>query len=95
MYFNDVEATRLAENTFNCTHPLFLLSVNFDGIASNNRYSCKLYGAKIYDNGNLIRDYIPALDENNVAALWDKVSQAFFYNQGTGSFTAGPVVKEG
>lgn len=94
LYYDNRVIESLEEQTFNCNNPLFLLAVNRYGSVDERMYSCKLYGTKIYDNGTLIRDYIPALDENNVAALWDKVSQAFFYNQGTGSFTAGPVVKE-
>lgn len=44
---------------------------------------------KLYENNTLIRDYIPVLDRNNVACLFDKVSNTFFYNQGTGNFSYG------
>ena len=51
----------------------------------------KLYSFKIYDNGRLIRDYIPVKDENDIVCLFDKISNNFYYNQGTGDLTAGPV----
>ena len=49
----------------------------------------KLFSCQIYDNGTLIRDYLPCLDKDGVACLYDKVSETYFYNQGTGEFIAG------
>lgn len=46
----------------------------------------KLYYAKFYDNGVLVRDYIPVLDKNGVACLYDKVNNQLYYNAGSGSF---------
>lgn len=52
-----------------------------------------IYYLKLYDNnGNLLRDMIPVIDNNNVVCMYDKISQSYFYNGGTGNFTAGPVV---
>lgn len=47
------------------------------------------YYFKIYDNGVLVRDFVPVLDESNVPCMYDKVSKQCFYNKGTGTFTAG------
>ena len=55
----------------------------------NNGLPMKLYGAKIYNNGILVRDFIPALDSNNVACLYEKVSGTYYYNAGTGNFIYG------
>lgn len=60
-------------------------------IANNQPYpNCyakmKLYSCKIWDNGNLIRDFIPVLDENSVVCLYDKIDRKYYYNQGTGEF---------
>ena len=52
----------------------------------------KLYYFQIYDNGTLVRDMIPVLDENGVPCMLDKVGGQFYYNAGTGSFTAGPAL---
>lgn len=55
--------------------------------------SLKLYGCQIYDkSGTLIRDFVPALDEYSVACLYEEVSETYFYNQGSGSFTPGEPV---
>lgn len=51
--------------------------------------TARLYDCKIYENDILIRDFIPVLDENNVACLYEQVEGKFYYNKGTGTFTAG------
>lgn len=49
-----------------------------------------IYYWKIYDtNSNLVQYLVPALDSSNVPCMYDKVSQQFFYNQGTGEFSYG------
>lgn len=52
----------------------------------------KLYSLQIYDNDVLVRDFVPILDKNNVACLYDKVSEKCFYNKGTGTFNAGAII---
>ena len=42
----------------------------------------------VYLNGK------PVLDKNGIPCMYDKVTDQFFYNQGTGQFIAGPVVTE-
>jgi len=51
---------------------------------------CKIYSCKLYDNETLVRDFIPVLDSDNNVCLYDKISDKFFYNKGTGDFIAGP-----
>ena len=53
--------------------------------------SMRLYYLKMYSDGVLVRDFVPALD-NNVPCLYDKVSNKYFHNIGTGTFETGPVV---
>lgn len=49
----------------------------------------KLYSCKIYDQGVLVRDYVPIKTEDGVYALFDKVNNVVYANAGTGSFTGG------
>ena len=46
----------------------------------------KLYYFKIYESDILVRDFIPVLDYQKVPCLYDRVSQSFYYNAGTGTF---------
>lgn len=69
---------------------LYLFSVNNGG--NYNKASMKLYSCKIYDNGTLVRDFIPIKTTTNIYGLWDKVNKVFYPNAGTGTFTGGPAV---
>lgn len=55
-------------------------------INSTLNASVKLYSCQIYDNDVLVRDYVPVLDPYGVACLYDKVSEEYAYNAGSGSF---------
>lgn len=46
-----------------------------------------IYYVKLFDTSDtLTLDLIPVLDQNNIPCMYDKVSDQFFYNQGTGTF---------
>ena len=66
---------------------MYLFGINNNGL-SNPAYM-KLYYCKIYDNGTLVRDFIPVLDWNMTPCMYDRVTEQLFYNQGTGDFVAG------
>jgi len=51
----------------------------------NNR----IYYIKFYEDDVLVRDFIPALDANNIPCMFDKVESKCYYNAGTGQFIAG------
>jgi hypothetical protein len=52
-----------------------------------------MYSRKIYNNGVLIRDYIPVqMKETGEIGLWDKSEKKFYGNAGSGTFIAGEVV---
>ena len=54
----------------------------------------RMYYCKVYDNGNLIRDYVPARrKQDNAVGMYDRVDDVFYKNSGTGEFTVGPVVE--
>jgi hypothetical protein len=71
--------------------PIYLFRHNH--VNSTALYSkVKMHYFRLYDNGTLVRDMIPVLDENGVPCMLDKVGGQFYYNAGTGSFTAGPAL---
>ena len=49
-------------------------------------YDMYLYSCKLYNGESLERDFIPVIDRNNVACLYDKVEGKLYYNQGTEEF---------
>ena len=48
----------------------------------------KLYYLKMWDNGTLVRDFIPVINKSNLSmGLWDRVNEEFYGNNGSGVFT--------
>ena len=81
----------LTATTFTATNNLFLLALNNGNNAIDYTVG-KVYGCKIYDNGTLVRDFIPCKNASGVIGLWDDVNSVFYGNAGTGAFTGGPTV---
>lgn len=51
----------------------------------------KLYYCKIWDNGSLVRNFVPCKNTSGILGLYDIVNNVFYTNAGTGTFTAGPI----
>lgn len=98
IYFNDVlKLTQDWTSAYSGTN--VKLGIFKLGETNNTWYNSsaqqigKLYYYKLYDNGTLIRDFIPVKRiSDNKYGLWDKVTKAFYPNAGTGTFTAGPAI---
>lgn len=50
----------------------------------------RIYSCQLYENGTLVRDYVPCVSPSGKVGLYDKVTKRFFGNSGTGSLVAGP-----
>lgn len=70
---------------------LFVLTCNNAG-NFNSKYNtyARLYSCQIYDNGTLIRDYVPCTNPSGEVGLYDLENEEFYGNAGSGAFTAGP-----
>lgn len=75
--------------SFSAPIPVFLFASDDNGKADYFTHG-KCYSCQFYDNGNLIRDYIPCVDPTGTAGLYDLVGGKFYGNRGTGVFLAGP-----
>ena len=67
--------------------PLYLFAANTAGSATLPAIM-RLYACQIYDDGTLVRDFIPAKDELGNVGLYDKAGETFYYNAGIGVFGA-------
>lgn len=78
----------LSESDFTSTSNLLLLAgTNSSG---GSRFSNgTIYSCKIYDNGVLIRDYIP-VRVGTEGCLYDKIEDKLYKSASSGLFTAGP-----
>ena len=54
----------------------------------------KMYYFQIYENDQLLYDFIPVRRSDGVLGLYDTVTDTFFTNAGTGEFIAGPIISE-
>lgn len=91
-YINNELIFTTTYKTFTSPVSMYIFNVNNNGSAKEGS-SAKLYNCKIYDNGTLIRDFIPVKRiSDNGYGLWDKVTKAFYPNAGTGTFTGGPAI---
>ena len=86
-----VVVNTLTYASFQCKYNMYLFANNNAGSVAGNT-SAKLYSCQVYDNGTLVRDYIPCQTTSGEVGLYDLVNSAFYGNAGTGTFTAGPEV---
>lgn len=78
-------------SAFTTPNPLLLFGVyNGGSVAISGGF--KVYRAAIYDGYMPVADYIPCLDGNGVACMWDNVAGQYVYNTGTGTFAYGSSV---
>ena len=79
---------------FSCSNSILAFAM---GTNTGANYLAKAQVAyiKIWNNGRLVRDYIPVLTYDYEACLYDRVTRQFFRNAGTGDFVAGPIVDGG
>lgn len=86
-YFNGVETNTLKR--YKSTMTLFLFAYHHTNDTGSIHSSVRMCSFKIWDSGNLVRDFIPVLDFDDRPCMYDKVTGELFYNQGTKEFTYG------
>ena len=86
----ETEATS-SVGTFQCNYPLILFANNSGGNISGFG-SGKIYQLSVYDNGILVRNFIPCQNPSGEIGLYDTENSQFYGNAGTGVFIAGPEV---
>jgi len=72
--------------TFQCDYNLFLFANNNAGTVQGP-CTATLYSCQIYDNGNLIRDFVPCVNDSDEVGLYDLVGKQFYGNAGSGAFS--------
>ena len=77
--------------TFQSAHNIWIFAANNGGAI---QYPCvaTIYSCKIYNNGTLVRDFVPAKNSTGAAGLYDLKNGTFHPNAGSGSFEVGDEV---
>lgn len=58
-------------------------------------FSGRIYSAKISDGAEIVRNYIPCLDDTGTPCMYDTVNRKALYNQGTGKFLTNRTLPDG
>lgn len=93
--FGAINVTASSTSTTASTMPWILLASGTTASLTNigNYMSALLYSCKIYDNGTLVRDFVPCTNSSNVAGLYDLVNNKFYASATSTVFIAGPEYK--
>ncbi len=70
----------------------YLFNVNALNTVDITPVKMKLYYFKMWDDGTLVRDFVPALNPDGKIGMYDTVNGVFYENKGTGTFIGGQPV---
>ena len=92
VYTLNGESYTFTYKEFQSDYSMYLFGYNYNG-TQDRLFTGKIIRCKIYDNGAIVRDYIPCRrDSDSVLGLYDLVNNTFNENKTTTPFTAGSVV---
>lgn len=93
-FVNDTSIGTFSTQTITgTTYNLYLFTVNNSGTPDSRYFVGKIKSFRLWDNRVLLKSLIPCYRKSdNVVGMYDIISGVFYTNQGTGSFTAGPIV---
>ena len=93
---NDTTKTAFTNVTYMSPKNLYLFGYNAGGVYSTalSVLKMKLYSLTMWDNNQMIHNYIPAKrNSDNTLGIYDTVTGTFLTNAGSGAFVAGPAVQ--
>lgn len=95
LYLNDELAATNTYGEFTCPYSMYLFASNTGGEAEGIcKSGTQYYSCDIYDNGTIVRHFIPCKNPDGTIGLYDTIGKQFYVNVGTGDFTAGPDVAD-
>ncbi len=91
LYLNDTRLYTAARQTFAGSLPLavFTVRTQLEPALVEACSSLRLYGLKIWDDGELVRNFLPAVTVEGKGGLYDLCTGAFYGNAGTGTLASG------
>jgi hypothetical protein len=80
-------------SSFSTNYNATIFAQSTGGSVDNRRFRGKVYYFKIYENGILLRNYIPCVRKiDGVVGMYETINNTFNTNAGTGTFVKGNVV---
>lgn len=82
-------------HTQNATQELYIMHINKNGVpGSDSEYArARLYDWYAIENDSIIHRLVPCKNSNNVAGMYDVLTDTFYENAGTGTFTQGSEIE--
>lgn len=84
----------VSNTNFSSTGNIYLFAFNDNGTAARIG-NTRIYGCTISNLTDTLLVLVPAIDKDGTICMYDKISNKFFYNKGTGDFMAGPIKNGG
>ena len=91
LYVNDTLVASSTVGDFTGTLSLYMFKLCITGGVDSRTIAGKLWGLKIWEEGDLVRDYQPCV-KDGVVGVWDYVNGTFTGSMTATAFTAGPEV---
>lgn len=97
LYLDNTQIGSTAVTTFQVNDNIglfgFIENGTLGGTSSGEYMTGKFYSFKIYDNGTLVRDFVPCTrDSDSKAGMYDIVGDSFYTSPNSYNFAAGPTV---
>lgn len=93
-YINDVLLATFTEATFSSTYNAILFGRRINGSGTLEELAQqRIDYFKMWENDVLVRDMIPCLDNEGVPCMYDILNNKCYYNEGTGDFVYGEIIK--
>lgn len=89
-YLNGTQIGTVGRTSFgDNTLSLYLGVINANGSGTDRPFVGKIYSSRIWDNGELVRFFVPARDKDGNIGFYDLVTHQMFLNAGSGNFAYG------
>ena len=84
---DEIKSTKnLAVLNYTPTQPFYIFDINNNGVLSTAPHIGKIYRAKISQGTEIVREFVPCLDDNDIPCMFDLVEGIPYYNIGSGEF---------
>lgn len=92
--WNGEEHTASYSKPFFTGRPVFVFGSNAGGYLAESTGGYRLYYFQMYNDGALVRDFLPCISPEGMPGLYDLVDGRFYKNAGSGKFVTGPVIND-
>lgn len=93
LYLDNVQIASTTVTAFQMTDNIglfgFIQNGTLGGTGSGEYMTGRFYSFKIYDNGTLVRDFVPCKNSSNVYGMYDIVGDSFYRSPNSYLFTGG------